>query len=68
MQESRQRDVNRQRLLTVEDAMYYGLGGISRSKFYRLIKDGELSVIKIGRRTLVVADSIDAFITRQQAT
>ena len=32
--------------------------GIGRTKLYELINDGKLKTVKIGRRTLVKADSI----------
>ena len=36
--------------------------GLGRTKVYELINDGKLTTIKIGRRTLVKADSIRALI------
>lgn len=36
--------------------------GLGRTKIYELINDGKLTTIKIGRRTLVKADSIRALI------
>jgi len=36
--------------------------GISRSGIYRLLNDGTLSAKKIGRRTLVTAESIRLYI------
>ena len=38
--------------------------GIKRTKAFEIIRDGEVETIKIGRRTLVLAESIDAFIDR----
>lgn len=35
------------------------LGGISRSKVYDLIWSGKLSVRKIGRRTLILRESVE---------
>lgn len=32
--------------------------GLGRTKIYELINDGSLSIIKIGRRTLIKTDSI----------
>ena len=40
--------------------------GLGRTKVYELINDGKLSTIKIGRRTLVKADSIRALIDTQE--
>ncbi len=38
--------------------------GIGRSKFYELIKSGEIGVIKVGAITLVPMTSIDALLQR----
>jgi excisionase family DNA binding protein len=38
--------------------------GIGRSKFYELIKTGEIGVIKVGAITLVPMTSIDALLAR----
>lgn len=40
------------------------LGGICRSHVYELIAHGELEAVKLGRRRMVVAASIDAYIER----
>jgi excisionase family DNA binding protein len=40
------------------------LGGISRTTFYALVKDGELSLVKIGCRSFVQAEELDDFLTR----
>ncbi len=40
--------------------------GIGRSKFYELIKDGEIKVIKVGAITLVPMTSIDALLQRDR--
>ena len=36
--------------------------GIGRTSIYALIKEGKLQTVKIGRRTLVKADSIRALV------
>jgi excisionase family DNA binding protein len=36
--------------------------GLGRTKVYELINDGKLATIKIGRRTLVKAESIRALV------
>lgn len=42
--------------------------GVSRSTIYRLVKDGELELVKIGKRSSgITADSIDAMIERNKA-
>ena len=40
--------------------------GISRSLLYDLIKRGELAIIKIGRRTLIADDDLQALISRHR--
>ncbi len=35
------------------------LGGISPTTFYALVKEGELSLVKIGRRSFVQAEELD---------
>lgn len=42
--------------------------GIGRSKFYELIKAGEIGVIKVGAITLVPMTSIDALLQRGRPT
>ncbi|MHA6332656.1 excisionase family DNA-binding protein [Qipengyuania sp. CAU 1752] len=46
--------------LTVSEAIF--LSGIGRTKFYRLIGDGEVRAVKCGRRTLVERESLFEFI------
>lgn len=41
--------------------------GIGRTKLYELIGSGDLEIIRIGRRTLVLRPSIDALIARLRA-
>jgi excisionase family DNA binding protein len=42
--------------------------GVSRSTIYRLVKDGELELVKIGKRSSgITADSINAMIERNKA-
>lgn len=38
--------------------------GIGRTKTYELIATGELEAVHIGRRRLVAADSIEAYVRR----
>ncbi|MDX6502290.1 MAG: hypothetical protein QOG23_5554 [Blastocatellia bacterium] len=42
------------------------LGGISHSTFYALIKEGELSLVKIGSRSFVQAEELDEFLRRKR--
>lgn len=36
--------------------------GISRSRIYELLRDGELSARKLGRRTLISREAVTAFL------
>lgn len=38
------------------------LGGLGRSKFYELIRDGEIQIVKIGRRTFVARDELERYV------
>lgn len=40
---------------------------IGKTKLYELLASGDLKAIRIGRRTLVLRDSIDAFVLRLRA-
>jgi excisionase family DNA binding protein len=40
--------------------------GISRSSFYLLIARGELPVVKVGSRTLILDDDLRAYLARQR--
>lgn len=40
------------------------LGEITPREVYNLFNDGELESVKLGRRRLVVVESIDAYVTR----
>ena len=42
------------------------LGGISPTTFYALVNEGELSLVKIGRRSFVQAEDLDDFIRRKR--
>jgi len=42
------------------------LGGISPTTFYALVKEGELSVVKIGLRSFVHAEELDDFLGRRR--
>lgn len=50
-------------LLSIEEGQEY-LGGISRTKLFNLMRDGEIRRIKIGRSTRIPRASLDAFIER----
>lgn len=36
--------------------------GISRSTLYELIADGEITTVKIGRRTLITQDELERYV------
>jgi hypothetical protein len=40
--------------------------GLSRSKFYMLMSDGEFEIIKVGRCTLVEVASLQRFVDRRR--
>jgi excisionase family DNA binding protein len=46
--------------VTIGEAIRYF--GIGRTKLYELIQNGDIDAFKLGRRTLVRADSVRAFI------
>lgn len=48
------------------DAAQHRLGDVGRTTLYRLIRDGELSKVNIGRRVFVTADSVSRYIDRIQ--
>jgi excisionase family DNA binding protein len=51
-------------LMPINEARHQ-LGGISPSTFYALVKEGELSLVKIGRRSFVNAEDFDDFLRRK---
>jgi excisionase family DNA binding protein len=53
------------RLISVAEAREW-LGGISPTTFYALVKEGALSLVKIGRRSFVHAEELDDFLTRKR--
>jgi len=42
------------------------LGGIGKTFFYHLVKQNELELIKLGRRSYVTSEGIDALISRSR--
>jgi excisionase family DNA binding protein len=40
--------------------------GIGRTKFYELIGNGEVEVVKVGNATLITTASLSAFVERQR--
>jgi excisionase family DNA binding protein len=53
------------RLISVAEAREW-LGGISRTTLYALVKEGELSLVKIGRRSFVQVEELDDFVKRRR--
>jgi excisionase family DNA binding protein len=52
-------------LMPVDEARQQ-LGGISRATFYALVKEGDLSLVKIGSRSFVQAEDLDDFVRRKR--
>jgi len=56
-----------------EAAIAYGIttavratgGAVSRTRLFELIKAGEIDARRVGRRTVIMADSLRAFLERQ---
>jgi excisionase family DNA binding protein len=41
--------------------------GIGRTSVYRFIKDGEIEAVQVLGRTMIVVESLDAFVERRRA-
>lgn len=52
--------------ITVRVSVAVQMLGLSRSKFYMLLSDGEFEIIKVGRCTLVEVASLQRFVDRQR--
>jgi len=52
------------RLLYPIPEVLAALGGISRAQFYALLAAGDLRAVKLGRRTFVTAQALDAYVAR----
>lgn len=52
------------RLHPVPEALEY-LGGITKFSLYELINTGKIQRVKIGRRTFITRESLDAYIDSQ---
>ena len=52
--------------ITVRVPTAVAMLGLSRSKFYLLLADGEFEIVKVGRCTLVVVASLHRFVERQR--
>ena len=53
--------------ITASVADFIRLAGIHKTTVYRLLKDGEIAAIKVGKRRLIVLSSYHALIRRQIA-
>lgn len=51
------------RLISIPDTGQI-LGGITRVAVYHLINQGNLQRVKVGRRAMITATSIDAYVAR----
>ena len=51
--------------LSIAAAVQSTGGAISRTRIFELIREGEIDARKVGRRTVVVSDSLRAFLMRQ---
>lgn len=51
------------RLMPLPEAMRL-LGGIGRTKTYELVNDGEITKVKIGSRSFITTDSLEAYLGR----
>lgn len=51
-------------LLTLEEASHR-LGGLSRTKLFELMREGQLKPVKIGRRTFLTLDVLRRFVSDQ---
>lgn len=52
--------------LTVRIPTAMAMLGLSRSKFYDLMDDGEVATIKVGRARLIIVQSLRDYVTRHQ--
>lgn len=59
-------EMGRRRLLPLVEASHQL--GVGRSTVYALIAAGSLEVVKIGRRSLIPAESIEAYVASLRAT
>lgn len=53
----------KRRILSVNKSCEY-LGGISRVKVYDLVNTDQIQLIKIGRRSFITLESMDAYLDR----
>lgn len=51
-----------ERLLYSVDQAADALGGMSRSRLYGLLADGTLASVRLGRRRLIPADALRAYV------
>lgn len=51
--------------LSIASAVQATGGAVSRSRLFDLIRDGEIDARKVGRRTVIVTDSLRDYVLRQ---
>jgi len=54
--------------LSIASAVHATGGAISRTRMFELIRKGEIDARKVGRRTVVLAQSLRDYIERQPST
>jgi len=59
------REQNSPFALSIAAAVLATGNSVSRTRLFDLIRTGEVDAVKIGRRTVVLADSLRAYIERQ---
>lgn len=52
------------KIIALEKVRTEYLGGVSKVKVYELINAGELKKVKIGRRSFITDESLDAYLER----
>ena len=55
----------RKQALAVKDTL--SIASIGRTKLYELLNDGTLKSVKVGRKRLILRDSLDALLTPEAA-
>jgi excisionase family DNA binding protein len=66
MQDTERRVAPIERLLYSLDQASEALGGLGRTSIFELIKEGELKVVRIGRRTFISQQALAEFVHRTE--
>ena len=56
-------DTSKRLLFSIEETQHC-LGDLGRTTLYRLINDGEITLVKIGRRSFVTSESLQEYVNR----